>query len=288
MKRFVVFLCAFVIGLTLTVPAYASEDLSLESTSDLIWRKGKLEEELKSINAELEAREGKAVTSLSVQDVVTFGKYEQDNDYSNGAEDIEWRVLKVGADKALLVSKYCLEGRQYDYDTQKSCYSYSWRDSSLREWLNDAFFYTAFSEEEQKAISLTHIDNSKSQGGKKTQYKMDDYDTEDKVFLLSGAEIESYLNFGPGSSCKPTSHALSSGLKLDPNSQKNCIWWARGIVEGNISPDYQVLDNSFDSSSICAQVAVGSGLFKTSIFEIRGVRPALWVSINAIDKSANN
>jgi len=285
MKRFIAFLCAFVIGVSLAAPAYASEDLSLESTSDLIWRKNKLEEELKSINAELEAREGKA-TSLSVQDVVTFGKYEQDNDYSNGPEEIEWRVLKVGADKALLVSKYCLEGKQYDFDTQKD--RYSWRDSSLREWLNDAFFYTAFSEEEQKAISLTQIDNSKSQGGKKNQYKVDDFDTEDKVFLLSGAEIEKYLNFGPGFSCKPTSHALSSGLKPDPDSKKNCIWWARGIVEGNHDLIFDGQDFSVDTSSIFAQVAVRSGVFKASIFEIRGVRPALWVSISAIDKSTNN
>ena len=286
MKRFIAFLCTFVIGLTLAAPAYASEDLSLESTSDLIWRKNKLEEELESINAELAAREGKTVTSLSVKDVVTFGKYEQDNDYSNGPEDIEWRVLKIGADKALLVSKYCLEGKQYDVTTPRD--QYSWRDSSLREWLNDGFFYTAFSEDEQNAISLSHVENSKSQGGKKTPYKTDDYDTEDKVFLLSGAEIEKYLNFGPTFSCKPTPHALSSGLKMDPDSIKNCIWWARGIVEGNYDPHSNYLDlEPFEAQNVYAQVVVKSGLFKSSLNNIRGVRPALWVSLSAIDKSLN-
>ncbi len=274
MKRFVAFLCAFVIGLSIACPAYAEEDLSLESTSELIWRKKKLEEELELINAELEVREGKPETSLSVQDVVTFGRYEQDNDYSNGPEDIEWRVLKVGAEKALLVSKYCLEGKQYDYDTRKKWYS--WRDSSLREWLNGAFFFTAFSDEEQNAISLTRVDNSKAQGGEAGD------DTEDKVFLLSGAEIKEYLNVGSRFSCKPTPHALSTGLKPDPNNNKKCIWWSRVIAESVL----YLMDTPKDSyQEVYAEIAKGSGLSKSSVYEIGGVRPALWVSISAIDKS---
>ena len=31
----------------------------------------------------------------SAGDIITFGSYEQDNDTSNGAEPIEWRVLDV-------------------------------------------------------------------------------------------------------------------------------------------------------------------------------------------------
>ncbi len=284
MKKIIAFLCAFVVGLSIVVPAYATEDLSLESTSNLIFRKNQLEKELEIINKELEVREGNPATSLKIQDVVTFGKYEQDNDYSNGPEDIEWRVLQVGRENALLVSKYCLEGKQYDIVSKKD--RYSWRDSSLREWLNDAFFFTAFSEDEQKAISLTHVDNSKSQGGKKTPYLTDDYDTEDKVFLLSGAEVEKFLNFGRGFACRPTSHAVSSGLKMDSDKPKDCIWWARGIVEGNL----QGIDISggpvqAEAQNVRAQVAVAKGLFNSSVSNIRGVRPALWVSISAVDKS---
>ena len=78
--------------------------------------------------------------------------------------------MQIPARFMVKVSKHCLEGKQYDFDTQKTLYS--WRDSSLREWLNDAFFYTAFSENEQNAISLTPVDYSKSQGGKKNQYKV--------------------------------------------------------------------------------------------------------------------
>lgn len=37
--------------------------------------------------------------------VVTYGHYEQDNDTANGKEPIEWVVLDVQGDKALLISK---------------------------------------------------------------------------------------------------------------------------------------------------------------------------------------
>ena len=119
-----------------------------------------------------------------------------------------------------------------------------------------------------------------------------DYFTEDKVFLLSGAEIENCLDLGTGYSCKPTTHALSSGLKLDPDRQKDCIWWARGIVEGNSDPNYTVIDfngavieEQVEAQNVHAQVVVAKGLFNSSLSNIRGVRPALWVSISAIDKT---
>ena len=42
-------------------------------------------------------------------DIVIFGSYEQDNDESNGTEDIEWLVLAREDNKALLISKYALD-----------------------------------------------------------------------------------------------------------------------------------------------------------------------------------
>ena len=57
--------------------------------------------------------EGNGITGdfAAVGSVVTFGRYEQDNDLSNGPEPIEWTVLDVRDGKSLLISRFGLECR---------------------------------------------------------------------------------------------------------------------------------------------------------------------------------
>lgn len=50
-------------------------------------------------------------------DTVILGKYEQDGDESNGAENIEWIILEKKDDKALLLSKNVLYSFFYFYPT---------------------------------------------------------------------------------------------------------------------------------------------------------------------------
>ena len=52
--------------------------------------------------------------SVSVNDILTFGRYEQDGIRGNGAEDIEWLVLDVQGNKALLLSRYALDSQPYN------------------------------------------------------------------------------------------------------------------------------------------------------------------------------
>ena len=61
----------------------------------------------------------------------------------------------------------------------------SWQDCDLREWLNHEFYNAAFSASEKQLIKTTHCtDNGKGCP-----------DTEDKVFLLSVAEINDVSEF---------------------------------------------------------------------------------------------
>jgi hypothetical protein len=75
---------------------------------------------------------------------VTFGSYEQDNDLSNGKEDIEWLVLARENNKALLISRYSLDNQPYSEHTEEV----PWENCSLRKWLNDNFLNEAFSSDE--------------------------------------------------------------------------------------------------------------------------------------------
>ena len=79
-------------------------------------------------------------------DRLKLGSYEQDGKIENGPEPIQWIVLDVEDDKALLLSRYGLDS--HTYNDQKST-SNSWRNSSLRAWLAGSFCNDAFSPAEQ-------------------------------------------------------------------------------------------------------------------------------------------
>lgn len=126
--------------------------------------------------------------SMVVGSYVTFGNYEQDNDFRNDSEAIEWLVLDVQGSKVLLLSRYGLDAQQYNTEWAGT----TWEKSTIRSWLNDSFLNTAFTAEKQEAILTTVVYNNKSEG-------YSDWDTDggsntlDKVFLLSCAEANKYL-----------------------------------------------------------------------------------------------
>ena len=111
-----------------------------------------------------------------------FGKYEQDNDVTNGKEKIEWIVLEAYEDRCLLLSKDCLDKQKYNYEKEEV----TWETASVREWLNSDFIEQAFSEEEQELILTVEIDNSKDQG---YFFTNGGNNTMDQVFLLSYKEV---------------------------------------------------------------------------------------------------
>ena len=113
--------------------------------------------------------------SLSVGYIIKFGNY-YINDSKN-KEPIEWRVLEVSNDRALLITKDAIDRKPYNNELR----DITWEECSLRQWLNYEFINQAFSKEEQNEIILTNISNPNNarygtRGGNNTQ---------DKIFLLS-------------------------------------------------------------------------------------------------------
>lgn len=72
------------------------------------------------------------------------GKYEIDNNFTNGSEDIPWIVVKKDKYDYYLVSKYILDYKMYGEDV--------WDNCSLRDWLNRNFYKEAFNEGEKELI----------------------------------------------------------------------------------------------------------------------------------------
>ena len=89
---------------------------------------------------------------LYVGDEFTLGKYEQDNDLENGAEDIEWVVLeKTGGNEYLCISKYILDAQVFGKDNLEI--RNRWSTSYLREWLNGSFYNTAFTDADARNLA---------------------------------------------------------------------------------------------------------------------------------------
>lgn len=139
---------------------------------------------------------------------VTGGSYEQDGKEGNGAEKIEWIVLEDNGDSLLLLSKKVLDMLPYG----NSFDAVTWEQSKVREYLNNDFLNTAFSEEERSIISdyVTVYDyveiseaieastETKEDGTVvETEAKDAEYEAvpaiSDKVFLLSLEEVEKYF-----------------------------------------------------------------------------------------------
>ncbi len=207
---------------------------------------------------------------MKVGDVIEFGSYEQDNNVSNGAEAIEWQVLKVQDAKALVISKYALDCQPYHSDRV----AMNWESSSLRKWLNEDFLKKAFTADEQKNIAATTVVNADN-----PSYGTDGgNDTTDKVFLLSMEEAQTYFSTNDLRKVTPTAYAFAQGARTSSqeySSNANCGWWLR-------SPGYI----AFSAGCVTLHGAVylqGDDVYNT----IYGVRPVMWIGEGAGVETGN-
>ena len=182
---------------------------------------------------------------------VTFGKYEQDGDLTNGPEDIVWILGDFNEDgKRYLVSKYALDCQPYH--TDKYCHTTTWETSSIREWLNNDFKNAAFSSEELKWLAATTVEKEYNSYWDTSGNN----DTTDYVFLPSMNEFDSYgirsMDFENSNMmadrrliCEPTQYAINQGAPYqqftaaegsnynnlygyyDITGMKGTTWWLR-------------------------------------------------------------
>lgn len=190
--------------------------------------------------------------SVAVGEEVTLGRYENDG----FSEPISWRVLSVKEGKALLITERGIDCKRYH---GKKC-PVTWQTSSLRAWLNGEFLQSAFSEEEAKRIVLTTVSPDQN-----PQYATDPgAATQDKVFLLSAVEAESYFACDSDRAARPTMYAEDNGAYC---SDGNCYWLLRTPGKESKFVCYVTDDGSISlfGDSVCSG---GSA-----------IRPAVWVEL---------
>lgn len=188
---------------------------------------------------------------------ITFGSYEQDNDTSNGKEEIEWLVLDKQDDKILVISKYALDCHSYNDNDS----AVTWETCTLRAWLNDNFYNSAFNETEKADIISTNVPADPN-----PEFDTDAGNTtQDNLFLLSITEANKYFASNEERICQPTEYALAQGAS--DNYAGNSRWLLR--TPGS--------DNDYASSVYYeGDILSGGGdITKDNL----GVRPAMWIEL---------
>lgn len=185
-----------------------------------------------------------------VGQTVTMGVYPMESSGYGG--DIQWQVLDVSGDKALIISKDCLDAAKFHNAKE----AVTWETSDLRCWLNNDFLYMAFSNAELDYIQSTGLSTPDSTYGNKTGGS----DTTDKVFCLSIDEAERY--FSSDSDRKATRTAYAK--ERTPYDW----WWLRSPGGSNDAAKAIVNDKG--------KIMTGGNWVTNN----DAVRPAMWVKMH--------
>lgn len=208
---------------------------------------------MKYADVTYEGNKYRAVTFSEYRPYVTAYPSSFDNSFQNANgyyintvywfkyEPIEWRVLDP--DEGIVMCESIIDSQAYNdtvYDyynewyQDSSCENYAnnYATSSIRDWLNNDFYKTAFTSEERAEIFNSVQDNISP-----FDSKYDNETTHDKIFLLSYYEaLNDNYGFSTDSTKKDlarqaqgTDYAKCQGLYGDTESvyNENYWWWLR-------------------------------------------------------------
>lgn len=198
------------------------------------------------------------LANVKAGSTIKFGFYEQDNNTSNGKEEIEWKVLAVEGNEALIISQYALDCQKYNSTYTDT----TWEKCTLRTWLNGTFYNAAFGADHQKMIASSTVTADKNPSYSTSPGN----NTTDKVFLLSITEVNKYFSSDSARQCQGTAYCYAQGAFKASNG--NCWWWLR-------SP-------GFDSYYAAFVIIFGSVYYHGYRVNSSSdaVRPALWIDLS--------
>ena len=233
---------------------------------------------------------GQEVT-LGENVIITFGTYEQDNNPENGPEPIEWLVLSfANGSRVLVVSRFALEYMPHHNHTDadgnfEMDYTVTWETCDLRAWLNGEFLQTAFTEAELEKIPTVTVNAKDDNSDKDMLGGWWGNDTQDRAFVLSMSEAESYFPEEDLRKCQATAYATANaearlgrpidiGTGYTQSDMENCWWWLRtpGEFYGSamcISPSGYVSWRAYKDLS----------KYQNDNLRI-AVRPAIWIELD--------
>lgn len=188
-------------------------------------------------------------------------------------EPITWTILSenLSDGTVLILCDMIIDSQHYDYNGSYSS-SNNYAESTIRKWLNETFYNTAFSELQKQMIMITTVDN----GAESTLDNTNIYaceNTQDKIFLLSFEEVNN-VDYGFSADFsdmdialqkKTTDYAQAQGaFSNDTEPYGIGIWWLR-------SPSTKTSYFAYSVSGFS---------YEDPVYRIdNGVVPALWIKL---------
>lgn len=197
---------------------------------------------------------------------------------------IEWDILSESNGKAFLFSNLILDSQDFypSNDASKKIehnggtgYANNYELSNIRIWLNNYFYNTAFKNMQKELIEITNVVNDDASAGynsRSGQIFWGCNNTNDKIFLLSHNEVETYSNIllkeGIG-----TEYAVCRGLGV-PGDVRAAFWWLRSASRHGRPNAVQ----GFDPRGMLIEDE-RMDLFGVAYYTDYGVRPACWINL---------
>ena len=192
-------------------------------------------------------------------------------------EPIKWRVLDP--DTGMVMAETILDSQVYNNyilyywgDSSKTYYCCDYVNSSIRKWLNEDFYNTAFSAEQQDIIVYTALDNS-AYDGEYVNSAFDSENTNDKVYLLSYDEVINadygfntlFYKSDISRQAQGSDYAKCQGLSVsDVADYAGNSYWLLRTPGGDGA--YSTCDVEYNG---------GVNYYNYSAYTMKGVRPAL-------------
>ncbi len=164
---------------------------------------------------------------MMLNEIVKLGSYFQSD--AETKEPIEWVVIEKTDTCATLISKSILSEKEFNKEYVRR---WTWKNSSLRQWLNTEFLDSAFSDEEKQTM-LPDEDGF-------------------FVFILSCEEASTLMTMEQRAAVM-TPFALSGSAYRFSGSVDNC-WWvcSRGYSSSDtiiVKPDGYLNGDAYDRFS---------------------------------------
>ena len=222
--------------------------------------------------------------------------YTPNNIYYFKYEPLKWRVLDPSTGLVLcenIIDSQAYSNTIYEYgtdsyggtaywnDAEHTHYANDYATSSIRAWLNDDFYNTAFSSSQRAGILTSQLDNSAYSA---SHSKYNSETTYDKVFLLSYSEMRNTAYGFPANNTSSNSARQANGTDY-AKCQGLRVYSADGCS------DWCLRSAGIYSAYVCCVQPYGDTDTKNSVdYTGEGIRPAIKISnlSSAISKSGGS
>lgn len=205
------------------------------------------------------------ISKCKIGETVCFGRYPQLDAQLFKNDIIEWRVLDIKNNKALLISEYA---HIPDNDVDVNAFWFNedphFSDKyDVKTWLNEVFINDAFLPIEQNIIDTVSVEGEKHTENGETQ----SFVTDVKLFLLSDKEAMQYFENDKERKVRGTAYADKKCGVYKEYDPYQWNWLLRTHTTEFFLDDCVAPDGTIASASLWKN---------NSVF---GIRPAMWINL---------